>query len=65
MNMDVWKRRFIFAKCIFCESLKDLTSKVGKNNLCVKEYEIKLKKITFTRNLVDVYITLGELNLCN
>jgi len=62
MNVDVWKRRFIFAKCTFCE---DLISKVGKSNPCVKEYEIKLKKITFTRNLVDVYITLGELNLCN
>jgi hypothetical protein len=44
MNVDVWKRRFVFAKCTLSESLKDLISKVGKNNPCVKEHEIKLKK---------------------
>jgi hypothetical protein len=44
LNVDVWKKGFIFAKCIICESLKDLISKVGKNNLCVKEHEIKFKK---------------------
>jgi len=36
-----------------------------KKNLNVKEYEIKLKKHNFTKNLVDVYITFEELNLCN
>jgi len=40
----VWKRGSIFAKCTICESLKDLISKVGKNNPCVKKHEIKLKK---------------------
>jgi hypothetical protein len=44
LNMDVQKRRSIFAKCTICESLKDLISKVGKKNPCVKEHEIKLKK---------------------
>ncbi len=27
-----------------CESLKDLISKLGRNNIDVKEYELKLKK---------------------
>jgi hypothetical protein len=42
--MDVQKRGSIFTKCTICESLKDLISKVGKNNLYVKEHKIKLKK---------------------
>jgi hypothetical protein len=65
MNVDVWKRGSVFAKCTTCESLKDLISKARKNNLSVKEHDIKLKKHKFTKNLVEVYITLGELNLCN
>jgi hypothetical protein len=44
LNVDVRKKGSIFAKCIICESLKDLISKVGKNNLSVKEHGIKLKK---------------------
>jgi hypothetical protein len=31
-NVDVRKKGFVFAKCIVCESLKDLISKLGKNN---------------------------------
>jgi len=42
--VDVQKKGFVFAKCTIYESLKDLISKVGKNNPCVKEHEIKLKK---------------------
>jgi hypothetical protein len=42
--MDVLKRGYVFAKCIICESLKDLIFKVGKNNPNVKKHEIKLKK---------------------
>jgi len=42
--MDVWNNFIFFAKCTICESLKDLISKVGKNNLCVKKHDIKLKK---------------------
>ncbi len=63
--MDVRKRGCVFAKSTICESLKDLISKAGKKNPNVKEHEIKLKKITFTKNLVGIYITLRELNLCN
>jgi hypothetical protein len=37
-------RGSIFAKCTVCESLKDLISKVRKNNLNVNKHEIKLKK---------------------
>jgi hypothetical protein len=44
LNVDVRKKGFVFAKCIICESLKDLISKAGKNNLSVKEHGIKLKK---------------------
>ncbi len=36
------KTGFVFAKCIVCESLKDLIPKVGKSNPCVKENEIKI-----------------------
>jgi hypothetical protein len=43
-NMDVWKTWSIFAKCTMCESLKDLISKLGRNNNDVKKYELKLKK---------------------
>jgi len=45
LNVDMWKRGFVFAKCTICESLKDLISKAGQNNLCVKEHEIKLRKL--------------------
>ncbi len=31
-------------KCVVCESLKDLISKLGKNSNEVLEYEAKLKK---------------------
>jgi len=44
LNVDVEKRGSIFTKCTICESLKDLISKVGKNNPDVKKYKIKLKK---------------------
>jgi hypothetical protein len=63
--MDVQNRGFVFAKCTICESLKDLISKVGKNNPSVKEHEIKFKKITFIRNLVGIYITFEKLNIFN
>jgi len=43
-NVDVGKRGLNFAKCIICESLKDLISKVGKNNASAKEHELKLKR---------------------
>jgi hypothetical protein len=33
-----------FAKCIFCESLKDFISKARKNNPSAKEHEFKFKK---------------------
>jgi hypothetical protein len=42
--MDVRKKESVFAKCVICESLKDLISKARKNNLSVKEHGIKLKK---------------------
>jgi hypothetical protein len=44
LYVDVRKRGSVFAKCIMCESLKDLILKLGKNNGDVKEYELKLKK---------------------
>ncbi len=43
-NVDVQKRGSVFVKCIICESLKDLISKLGKNSNEVLEYEVKLKK---------------------
>jgi hypothetical protein len=41
MNVDVQKRGLTFAKCIVCEYLKDLLSKVGKNSAIAKENELK------------------------
>jgi hypothetical protein len=40
LNVDVWKRGSAFVKCIVCESLKDLISKLGKNNPCVKSMRL-------------------------
>jgi len=44
LNVNLRKQGFIFAKCIICESLKDLISKLEKNSNEVLEYEMKLKK---------------------
>jgi hypothetical protein len=44
LNVDVRKRGSKFAKCTSCELLKDLISKVGKNNVGAKEHEMKLWK---------------------
>jgi len=44
LNVDVPKKGSTFAKCIICESLKDLISKVGKNNASAKEHELKMKR---------------------
>jgi hypothetical protein len=44
VNVDVQKRGLIFAKFIVCESLKDLISKLGRNNNDAKKYELELRK---------------------
>jgi hypothetical protein len=44
LNFNVQKRGSTFTKCIVCESLKDLISKVGKNNASANEHELKLKR---------------------
>jgi hypothetical protein len=44
LNVDVQKWGLVFVKSIVCESLKDLISKLGKNNNEVLEYEVKLRK---------------------
>jgi hypothetical protein len=44
LNIDVWKRGLVFAKCIVCESFKDLISKLGKHSNDAIEYEMKLRK---------------------
>jgi Na+/phosphate symporter len=55
-NMDVWKKVSVFAKCIVCESLKDLISKLEKNNSDVKKYELKLKKhILHQESYISLY----------
>jgi hypothetical protein len=40
LNMDVQKKGSAFAKCIICESLKDLISKARKNNPCVRSMKL-------------------------
>jgi hypothetical protein len=44
LNVDVRKRGSMFTKCIMCESLKDLISKLGKNSSDAREYELRLRK---------------------
>jgi hypothetical protein len=44
LNVNVQKGGSTFAKCIVCESLKDLISKVRKNSASAKEHEFKLKR---------------------
>jgi hypothetical protein len=51
-NVDVRKKGFVSAKCIMCESLKDLISKLGRNYHYVREYELKLKKHLLHQKLV-------------
>jgi hypothetical protein len=43
-NVHVRERGFVFAKYIVCKSLKDSISKLGRNNIDAREYELKLKK---------------------
>jgi hypothetical protein len=65
LNVDVKKRGSNLAKCIICESLKDLISKVGKNSVGAKNMKWNYRNMTFTKNHVDQFITLGELNQSN
>jgi len=44
LNVDVRIQGFNFVKCIICESLNDLISKLRKNNDDAKEHEMKLRK---------------------
>jgi hypothetical protein len=72
LNVDVQKRGLVFAKCTICESLKDLISKVGRNNNEVIEYEGKLRNHIlhqeFCRNLYHTwrikYVWLKDEFLC-
>jgi len=41
LNVNVRKKGSSFTKCIVCEFLMGLISKVGKNNIDVKEQELK------------------------
>jgi hypothetical protein len=66
LNGDVKICGSNFAKCIICESLKDLISKICKNSASAKKNEMKLwKDSSFIKNNVDVFITFGELNQYN
>ncbi len=44
LNVNVQKQGFVFVKCTIYESLKELISKLGKNNNEVLKYEAKLRK---------------------
>ncbi len=58
LNVNVWKWGFVFAKCIICESLKDLISKLGKNSNEVLEYEAKIRKhILHQESCINLYHT--------
>jgi hypothetical protein len=48
----------MFAKCIVCESLKDLISKLGNNSNEALEYEAKLiKHILHQESCINLYHT--------
>jgi len=58
LNVNVRKWRSKFMKCIVCESLKDLISKLGNNSNEVLEYETKfLKHILHHESRKNVYHT--------
>jgi hypothetical protein len=42
LHVDVRGQSFNFVKCIICDSLKDLISKLRKNSDGAKEHEMKL-----------------------
>ncbi len=60
LNVDVKKRGFVFAKCIMCKSLKDLISKLGRNNNDVRKYAFKLKKHLFASRVVQKLVPYLE-----
>jgi hypothetical protein len=65
LNVDVRKKGYIFAKCYLCESLKDLISKLGRNNNDAREYELKLKNASCIKSHVEACTILGGLSLCS
>jgi hypothetical protein len=58
LNVDVNKEGFVFAKCVMCESLKDLISKLGRNNNDARKYELKLRKhLLHQESCISLYHT--------
>jgi hypothetical protein len=44
LNVNMQKQGSMFVKCIVCESLKNLISKLGKNSNGALKYEVKIRK---------------------
>jgi hypothetical protein len=65
LNVDVQKRVLMFVKCIVCESLKDLISKVEKNCANIEEHEMKFKNMTSTKSHVIDSTMVGKWNPSN
>jgi hypothetical protein len=65
LNADVQKRGLTFAKCIVCESLKDLIPKVEKNCANIEEHEMKLKDMAIIKIHVDDPTMVGKWNPSN
>jgi hypothetical protein len=60
LNVDVRKKGYVFAKCIVCDSLKDLISNWEKNSYDVRKYELKLKKhLLHQESCKSLYYTWG------
>jgi hypothetical protein len=58
LNVNVQKRRSMFAKCIVCKPLKDFISKLGNNSNEVPKYEAKLEKhILHQKSCKNLYHT--------
>jgi hypothetical protein len=50
----------MFVECNVCESLKDLISKLGKNNNEALKYEVKLRKYILNQELCKKLIPYLE-----
>jgi hypothetical protein len=54
ININVQKRGLTFAKCLMCQSVKDLILKLGKNSNDAREYDLKLKKHLLHQKLCKI-----------
>ncbi len=62
--MWMCERNCWFLQNVLCESLKNLISKLEKNNSDVKKYELKLKKHIFASRIMQKLTPYLEVRFC-